>query len=239
MLQFNSRAGDVDGFRAFVAERAAELGPRLYSLQVTEEANFVHGPDVIAGPYPRVREALVEGVEAARAALDAAGLTGVPVGFSVTPTFGPNAEFWPALAAVATPVFHAALGYAGLDCFPDVFSPVSDVGSAMRGLLATMRTQWLPAAGIGANVPIHVCEWGWPTGPERSESRQAEIAEVVIRTVHDVRAESNVHRLTLFALRDADSGNAADIFCNFGFVRDDFTPKPAFDVCRRLLAELG
>ena len=223
VLQFNSLSGNVPGFCDFVRRKANEFGPRLYSVQITEEANFTHGPDCIDGPYPNVLRALVEGVIAAREVLD-----GVPIGFSVTPTFGPNAAFWTNLAALATPAFHDALGYAGLDFFPDVFSPVAgDLRETVAGLLKTMRSEWLPAAGIGASTPIHICEWGWPTARTRPESRQAEVTETVIRTVHDARGEHNIHRFTLFALRDAVTANQDDFFCGFGFLRDDYSPKPA------------
>lgn len=39
-------------------------------------------------------------------------------------------------------------------------------------------------------------------------------------------------------LRDADSSNL-NIFYHFGLLRDDYTPKPAFEVYCRLIAELG
>jgi hypothetical protein len=41
-----------------------------------------------------------------------------------------------------------------------------------------------------------------------------------------------------YQLRDADSSNPS-IFYQFGVLRDDYTPKPAFEVYRRLIAELG
>jgi hypothetical protein len=42
----------------------------------------------------------------------------------------------------------------------------------------------------------------------------------------------------LFTLRDADSSRE-DIFCNFGIMRDDYSPKPAYTRLRSLIAELG
>jgi hypothetical protein len=41
----------------------------------------------------------------------------------------------------------------------------------------------------------------------------------------------------LFTLRDADSSQP-DLFHNFGILRADYSPKPAFDRLRRLIAEL-
>jgi hypothetical protein len=87
-------------------------------------------------------------------------------------------------------------------------------------------------------VPIRVTENGWPTGPGRSPERQAATLETVIRTVHDHRAELNIAGYELFDLRDADSGRP-NVFCQFGLLRDDYEPKPAFETYRRLIAELG
>ena len=42
----------------------------------------------------------------------------------------------------------------------------------------------------------------------------------------------------LFGLRDADSSKP-DLFHQFGILHDDYTPKPAFDTFRALVAELG
>jgi hypothetical protein len=83
-------------------------------------------------------------------------------------------SFWPAVAALGGPRFAAAVDYAGLDMYPDVFGPRFAV-----------------------------------------EQLDGE----------------------LFTLRDADSSND-DLFHQFGVLRDDYTPKPAFDRLRALFAEL-
>jgi hypothetical protein len=71
--------------------------------------------------------------------------------------------------------------------------------------------------------------------------RQAQVIERVVRAVHSVRLECGVERYTAFALRDADSGRRGpgDFWYQFGLLRDDYSPKPAFEVYRRLVAELG
>jgi hypothetical protein len=49
----------------------------------------------------------------------------------------------------------------------------------------------------------------------------------------------NIARYTLFSLRDAESTSpefADDIFYHFGLMRCDYTPNPAFETCRRLIA---
>jgi hypothetical protein len=58
----------------------------------------------------------------------------------------------------------------------------------------------------------------------------------VLRAVHARRHELNVTHWELFALRDADSARA-NPFHRFGIVRDDYSPKPAFERLRQTFAE--
>jgi hypothetical protein len=66
---------------------------------------------------------------------------------------------------------------------------------------------------------------------------QAAVLDTVLRAVHDRRRELNVTHWELFALRDADS-TRVNPFHQFGIVRDDYSPKPAFERLRRTCAEL-
>ena len=140
--------------------------------------------------------------------------------------------------------FVEALDYVGLDFFPDVFRPVAadgqpgDLRRMVVFILRAIRESWMPAAGIPASVPLHIAENGWPTSPDRSYERQAAALETIIRTIHGYRGNYHITHYQLFDLRDADSSNP-DIFYQFGILRDDYTPKPAFEVYRRLIAELG
>jgi hypothetical protein len=245
VLMFQSWSGDVPGFLEFVRGMVRQQAPRLFSVQVTEEANFTTGPDVIDGPYPRVREALVKGVQAARDELNRMGYgKSVAVGFSATPTFGPSAEFWGSIGALGGGAFVEALDYVALDFFPDVFRPVApdglqgDLADSVLMVLKTLRNEWLPAAGLGTGIPIHVGENGWPTCSDRTYERQALVIKTVVRTVHQHRAALNVARYTLFSLRDAVS-DRDDFWYQFGILRDDYSPKPAFEVYRSLVEELG
>jgi hypothetical protein len=67
--------------------------------------------------------------------------------------------------------------------YPDVFGPRFDLDrleGAVDWLLCGFREEALPVAGIGPEVPIRICENGWPTGPGRSEERQADVLETVL-----------------------------------------------------------
>jgi hypothetical protein len=83
-----------------------------------------------------------------------------------------------------------------------------------------------------------ITEHGWPTGPGRTPQRQAE----VLRTVIDVIARSasalNITGYIHHALRDARSAGSG-LFCQFGLMTDDYTPKPAFHAYRDLIDALS
>jgi hypothetical protein len=63
------------------------------------------------------------------------------------------------------------------------------------------------------------------------------VLEAVLRAVAARRRELNVTHWELFTLRDADSSRD-DMFHQFGVLRDDYEPKPAFERLRCLFAEL-
>lgn len=243
VAMFQSERGDVAGFVKFVRGLIRLHGKNLYAIQITEEANFTEGPPIIDGPYPNVREALVQGVIAAKQEAQQLGLT-VQVGFNSTPTFGPAIEFWSNLAAIGGKSFIAALDYVGLDFFPDVFMPVAPDGEAgdlresIIGLLDAMRNHWLPLAGISPSVQIHITEHGWPTGLGRSQERQNIVIETVIRTLYEIRERFNITRYMMFDLRDADSSKT-DFFYQFGLLHDDYTAKPAFATFCKLIDEFN
>jgi len=149
-------------------------------------------------------------------------------------------EFWRSIGALGGQPFLDSLDYVGLDFFPDVFSPAADLRADVLNVLETMRSTWLAAAGIPATVPIHIAENGWPTGPTRSCVQQSAVLETIVRTLMEHRTRLNLARYTLFSLRDADSfspESAGNIFHHFGLMRSDYTPKPAFETFRRLIAE--
>jgi hypothetical protein len=139
--------------------------------------------------------------------------------------------------------FLDALDYVGFDFFPDVFRPLPDASEAtlrraVVGVLSHFRNVNLAAGKISQTYPIHITEHGYPTGPNRSPERQVEVVELVIRTIHENREQFNITHYEHFALRDANSSNP-DLLSQFGLLRDDYQPKPAFERYRQLIAELG
>ncbi|MFG2814383.1 hypothetical protein [Streptomyces sp. NPDC048410] len=236
VLQFREPTGALDGWTEFVREAVRAYGPELASVQICEEPN-VRLP-VLDGSVPNVLDALVRGVVAAKEEARALGLP-VAVGFNAVPVFDPADTFWSDLAALADDEFRASLDYVGVDFFPDVFRPLppDKLADAVTAVLRSFRDTRLPEAGIPATVPLRVCENGWPTGPGRPEHRQAATLDTVVRTVAARADELRVDSYAFFSLRDADS-HGDGLFHHFGLLRDDYTPKPAFETYRTLIAQL-
>ncbi|MCU7826078.1 hypothetical protein KSNIM_31435 [Kitasatospora sp. DSM 101779] len=228
VAQYRSAAGDVPGYCAFLRELVGQYGAVTQTLQVTEEPN-VTGNAVLDGHYPAVREALVHGVRAARARARELGHHHLRIGFNTTLLFGPATAFATELAELGGDRFRSELDYVGLDFFPDVFRPVApaELADAVAGVLRHHRGNVLEPAGLG-DLPLHITEHGWPTGPGRTPQRQAEVVGTVVRTVAEHAAALGLSGYTHFSLRDADS-NGPGPFHRFGLTSDDYTPKPAFD----------
>jgi hypothetical protein len=198
--------------------------------------------------YPNVLTALVEGVKQVKRTLRQLGHKHVQIGFNATPTFGPASAFWNDIGNLGGTGFLDCLDYVGLDFFPDVFRPLApdgnpgDLERSARTVLQVMRNQWLPAAGIGHHVPIHITEHGWPTNSFRSEERQAEVIEKIVRLLWAERQRLNVALYTLFDLRDSNSASSdldEDLFRHFGITREDYSPQPAYRTFRSLVQEYG
>jgi hypothetical protein len=235
-LGFHDPGGDVAGWCELVEQVVLRHGRELAAIGVTGEANLTGVPGAPDGAYPRAFEALVDGLVRAGEAKRAAGATAA-IGFTAATDRDRRTSFWKRVAARGGDELVAALDFAGINLYPDVFGPpipVEELGAVTAWLLGDYRERALAQAGIPHSVPIRICESGWPTGPGRSEERQAQALEAVIRGAASV---AGVTHWELFTLRDADSGKD-DIFHRFGVLRDDYSRKPAFHVLKRLIAEL-
>jgi hypothetical protein len=234
---------EVDRWVNLVRMVIRRYGDCLRSLQVTNEPNL----SFMDGAKPYVLDALIHGVIAAKDEIRRRGLQ-IDVGFGSVP-HSPVAlpSFWTDLAAAAGPGFAGSVDFVGHNFYVDVFEePVelAAIPGRVEELLRDLRFRDLAAAGVPASVPIRVTENGWPTGTNplngthRSPHRQAEVIDAVVRAVHRLRRELNISHYMLFGLRDADSSEP-DLFHQFGILRDDYTPKPAYHTFRQLIHELG
>lgn len=241
-------AADVVGFVGFVRASVRALGPErgFVYLQVTNEANVGGAPNASDGYYHGVKDALIQGVIAAKQTARADHLRKVKVGFNWAYATDPaESEFWAYLGDKGGRRFVRSLDWVGFDAYPGTWGPPLAAGDPsaatttfMDGVLRDLRHEYMPLAGIPARVPLHVSENGYPTGRGRSDATQIAIMRAAVTAVYQARVTYNVTGYRWFDLRDADSSSPS-FQSQYGLMRDDYSPKPAFAVYRKLVAELS
>jgi hypothetical protein len=238
------RDNDPAGFAKFVRGVVARFGdnPLVRGFQVTNEVNFAASGDSSDGVYEGARDALIQGIIAAKKEARLRGYSQLRNGFNWFYRTDPNNEesFWNYLDHEGGKEFVDALDWVGLDVYPGTFFPPSTppdkTGDFVINALSQMRQCHMPAADIPASVPIHVEENGYPTGPGRSYADQKTALESMVAAVNAYRANYNVTHHFWFDLRDADSGSP-NFQQQYGLMRHDYTPKPAFGAFRELIAK--
>jgi hypothetical protein len=240
------RDGDPAGFAKFVRGVVARFGdnPLVRGFQVTNEANFAASGDSSDGVYAGARDALIQGVIAAKDEARRRGYSQLQIGFNWFYRTDPNNEdsFWSYLDEHGGKRFVDALDWVGLDVYPGTFfpptAPPAATGDFVINALSQMRECFLPDADIPATVPIHIEENGYPTGPGRTYEDQKAALESMVGAANTYRANYNVTNYFWFDLRDADT-SSPNFQQQYGLMRDDYTPKPAFDAYRGLVAKLS
>jgi hypothetical protein len=239
--------GDLEAWERYVRAVARELGrrPALTALSITNEANFDGSRNTSDGAYAGVIDALVRGMVAARAELDAIGRPDVQLGFSVMWRWKPDSDrrFWEQVGAKATPEFRAALDYVGLQVYPGLVWPPAPMAGRTAGdevveALTLLRHCYLPKAGLGPEVAAWVSENGYATNLGRSEQAQVADLRSTLEAVHRWSGELGVTDYRYFNLRDNDS-DGSDLFAAVGLLRDDYSRKPAFAAFGGLVAQMG
>jgi hypothetical protein len=238
--------GNIRAWRRHVREVVRRFGRirRIVALQVTNEVNLTLSPDSSDGAYERAREALVEGVVAAKDEARRRGLRRLEIGFNWFWRLDAATEraFWASLRQLGGRRFARSLDWLGLDVYPGtVFPPALAPGGERDAIVTALGTLrcFARSTGIPSSVPIKVEENGWPTEPPiRSYERQAELLESMVRTVHRFRGTFGVTDYRWFNLRDGDSDSRL-LFQHFGLLESDYDRKPAFGRYRRLVRELG
>jgi hypothetical protein len=238
--------GDIDAWVAHVRDVVRRFGanPRVVAIQVTNEVNITFSPDSSDGAHDGARDALIRGVIAAKDEARRRGYRQLEIGFNWAYRTDPGSEsaFWNHLRDNGGPEFVAALDWVGVDAYPGTVFPPAHTGQGERDGMVNAFSAfrcYAGGAGIPETVPIKVEENGWPTEPPaRSYEKQAEVAETLVRAVHDFRGTYNISDYRWFNLRDGDT-TSANFQSQYGLLTDEYEPKPAFAVYRGLVAELS
>ena len=231
-----------DDWKATIHHILKEYGNNLCSLQITEEPNLKHSY-AGDGSFENIDKALCDGILFAKEAIRKLGYA-VKVGFNTVLSFDPAENFWKSIGSDYYQLFREALDYVGLDFFPDVFRPLPGEGfpdnlkNTVKHVLSHFRNTLSNTAKIPPSIPIYITENGWSTGGGKTYERQVVIVETIVRALNDIKNELNIERYELFALRDTDTNND-NLFYQFGIVKDDYTPKPAFYKFRDLIQDLS
>lgn len=230
------RTGNMSRWANFVAHAVERYGEYVQNLQICEEPNLFEYPG--DGRFGHAVEAILIGIQIARTTLRKRGLH-AEVGFNSVPARLLHDSFWQGIARHMNSSLANALDYIGLNLYLDVAEPLTgEMEDAVEETLVHFRNVTLADAGIPAIIPVHICENGWPTGPNRFYTRQADVLERIVRKIYQLRHSLNITQFELFALRDADTANP-EACRQFGIMRDDYTPKPAFETYRQLIQEFG
>jgi hypothetical protein len=240
-------APDVAAYARFIGEVVSRLGTRhaTVGLQVTNEVNNSLSPDASDGAYAGARDAIIEGVVAAKERATSLGLAHMRIGFNWFYRMDPSTEegFWSYLAQHGGQRFAAAVDWVGLDAYPGTFFPPAGAEvngrDAMINALSVLRGCFMPTAGLRSRVAIHVSENGWPTAPPaRGYAAQEQVLRAMIGAVNDYRGNYGISDYLWFDLRDSISDDPR-FEQQYGITRDDYTPKPAFAAYRELIGRFG
>jgi hypothetical protein len=239
---------DVGGFVEFVRDAVRSLGPvpGFESLQITNEANQGGSPNTSDGYYARAEDALIAGVIAAKGEVRSHAFAHVRIGFNWAYATGPDERaFWRYLGHHGGRRFVGDLDWVGLDAYPGTWGPAlgkrdlaAETTSFIDRALHALRVTYMPLAGIPRTVPLQVSETGFPTGPGRTDSMQVTVMKAAVESVYHARGKYNITGLRWFDLRDADSSSES-FESQYGLMRDDYSPKPAFGAYRTLVARLS
>lgn len=224
---------DVPGWLAFLDAVLERYGHIVRYLQVTLEPNFPI--PLIDGSLPGIMEALTQGLPHAKRGAPAHVL----VGFSVAEPaewLGGDSEFWQTLANLPGERFADYVDYVGLGLYPDAFSPVpaEAVPVLTENAVRHLRRHSLVTAQIPDRTPIHISEFGAPSGDGRTAAAQVQSITDMVATLERGADELNITVCEYFGLRDADSA-CGQAIGTFGLLDDEYAPKDSFEIYRSIV----
>ena len=240
-----ARAGGRTSTRwvRFVRRVVRKFGanPSVRALQVTNEVNFYPiAPDASDSYYAGAREALVRGVIAAKREAERLGYDQLKIGFNWAYRTDPGREqsFWAELGALGGEPLRARARLGRPRRLPGHGLPA---GRDARG---GYRDGMVNAMSVAARVlpadrrdPRRACRSRSRRTATRRSSRRAATPSRWRRCgrwsarSHEFRGTYNVTDYRWFDLRDHRT-SSPNFQHQYGLLRDDYTPKPAFDGLR-------
>jgi hypothetical protein len=238
--------GDIASYLKYVRHMVDLFGkdPHVVDIQITNEVNVTFSGNTSDGGNKHALDALIQGVITAKKEAKKIGANQLRIGFNWFWRTDPlnESRFWTGLRDHGGQPFASSVDWVGLDVYPGTYFPPLVTPQMAKGslinALSVLRQCYMPIAGLGQKIPIHIEENGWPTGPGRPDGEQANLIDTMIRTFHDYAGTYNVTDYRYFALRDADS-RSLNFQQHFGIMRSDYTPKPAFDVYQALVSDFS
>ena len=240
----SAQEGDIGAWVKYVRRVVNRFGVnrRVVGIQVTNEVNFGLSTDSSDSSFAGAPDALIRGVEAAKAEARRRRFRQLEVGFNWAYRGPPQQEdsFWNYLRDHGGRQFVHSLDWVGVDAYPGTFFPPVNTPGGERDALVNAFSSfrcYAATPGIPQSVPIHVEENGWPTGPGRTYQRQAQALATMVHAVNDFRGTFDISDYRWFNLRDGDS-TSTNFQTQYGLMTDEYRPKPAFDLYRRLVSQL-
>jgi hypothetical protein len=127
----------------------------------------------------------------------------------------------------------------GIDLYPGTYIPGSlpapgsghlttTAAADVAGAVDNLRTNLMPLAGLGSNVPIGISEIGWATSPPaRPLSEQAELVKAFAAGACSVAARDNLQFVQWYKLADTVLPTKASPLA-MGLMSAALTPNPGF-----------
>jgi hypothetical protein len=248
----DSDDGNIAKWLRYVRSVVRAFGPNhaVTGLQITNEVNISYSKNTSDGFYKRAVEALVRGVIEAKRTSRRLGYDHQLIGFnyafrSAGPVASDDAGFWRSVGRRGGARLRRATDWVGLDIYPGTFTPglllqtpIVDIGDSFLEGVAQVRECYMPLAGFGRSTPLRVEETGYPTGPGRTEAAQVRATREFVHAAVAYRGTYGISDFRWFGLRDNNS-EGPNFQSFFGLLRDDYSPKPAYGVYRRLVARHG
>jgi hypothetical protein len=255
-VRYRSEQGNYLAYTQAVGRLAAlaTQSSCVVSLQVTNEANFALSKPTSDGAYPSAELALVKGVEASKAQVEA-GRGSLRVGFNLAylPTFSSVPAFLASLNAAGGASFVGSLDFVGLDLYPGTYYPAlpppgspgfSDYARQLTSQeLLSFHSQLFGELPLRPSTKLELTEIGFPTSQSwhHTDAEQAELVDAFAAGACAVSSQTGLSSFEWFDLADAAAPSpdlsplGLSLPWQFGLVRHDLRPKPAFFAYQRVI----